>query len=164
MKKFEGIDYEALVQNALRDVVIQSLKLTSQHGLVDEHHFYISFLTDFPGVQMPDYLREEYPDEITIVLQFEYWDLKVEDKSFSVTLCFNDQNENLVVPFQAITSFVDPSVKFGLQFTPDYSLAEPVEAPKKTPLFAKKKEKIEETKEPSEDSNNVVTLDTFRKK
>ncbi|MBY0280882.1 MAG: hypothetical protein K2W94_01860 [Alphaproteobacteria bacterium] len=160
------MDYEQLVQKALRTVVKESLLYATKKGLPGSHHFYIAFSTDHPGVDLPDYLREQYADEITIVLQHEFWDLVVEEDRFAVTLCFNDIHERLLIPFDAIVSFVDPSVKFGLQFTPN--IEEQIEKPKKVPT------KLSETKEKSitddlestseEPGSNVVTLDTFRKK
>lgn len=122
-KKPRTIDYDLMVENALKGAVKSALEQVAQHGLPGAHHFYISFRTDFPGVKIPKYLQEEYPDEMTIVLQYEFWDLQVDANGFSVTLCFNDIHECLVIPFDAIESFVDPSVKFGLQFTlPEYEL------------------------------------------
>ena len=118
MSKIIKFDYEQLVQDSLRSVVRESLMQVARSGLPGNHHFYISFRTDYPGVDLPDYLLEQYPEEITIVLQYVFWDLEVEEDSFFVTLCFNDIHERLTVPLQAIVSFVDPSVKFGLQFSP----------------------------------------------
>lgn len=164
MTNVTDIDYEELVQNALRDVVKQSLKITASQGPLGDHHFYISFATDFPGVVLPDYLREEYPEEITVVLQHEFWDLTVEDTFFKVTLCFNEMNEQITVPFEAITSFVDPSVKFGLQFTPNYDLILEEPAPEE-PTKKGKKATTDKTKKKNKgDGSNVVTLDAFRKK
>jgi len=177
VSKRSFIDYEHLVQTALRSVVREALLLAGKNGLPGNHHFYISYATDHPGVHLPDYLKEEYPDEITIVIQHEFWELVVEEDCFSVTLCFNDTHENLVIPFDALVSFVDPSVKFGLQFIPSFDEAEDVK-PKKQTLKSveslrktkaksesKASKKAESTKkdEPKADSN-VVTLDAFRKK
>lgn len=168
MSKKSYIDYEQLVQKALRSVVKEALLFATKKGLPGNHHFYIAFATDHTGVDLPDYLREQYTDEITIVLQHEFWDLVVEEERFSVTLCFNDIHERLLIPFDAITSFVDPSVKFGLQFTPN--LEEQAEKPKKSPAkLAEISEKSDENSntepKPSvEPGSNVVTLDTFRKK
>jgi hypothetical protein len=162
------IDYEELVQNALRSVVRHVLDQAVKKGLPGNHHFYISFATDHPGVDLPDYLRDLYPEDITIVLQHEFWDLVVEDKKFSVTLCFNDVHERLTIPFDAIISFVDPSIKFGLQFTPTddvYELAEP-ELVKERGSKSKTPKKQDEGggEEKSGDDSNIVTLDSFRRK
>lgn len=105
-----------MVDEALRGVVRKSLRQVATHGLPGNHHFYITFKTRAEGVSLPAYLLERYSDEMTIVLQFQFWDLEVREDGFSVSLSFNDVRERLVVPFAAITGFADPSVKFGLQF------------------------------------------------
>ncbi len=157
MTQNDQIDYETMVQSALRIVVGDALSIASKQGLPGDHHFYISFSTNHPGVQLPDYLLEQYPEEMTIVLQHEFWDLEVDANGFSVTLCFDESNERLKVPFESITSFVDPSVKFGLQFIPSYTEDEEEETSSKD----KKKVTLDENGQPI---SNVVTLDTFRKK
>lgn len=154
-----------MVQESLRNVIKDTLKLVAKNGLPGSHHFYLSFKTNYPGVDLPDFLREEYPDEITIVLQYEFWDLEVAEDSFCVTLCFNDIHERLNVPFNAIVSFVDPSVKFGLQFTPAEVDAEPVKAlPVDEKKSSRKSTKPSENKENTTPTDNVVVLDAFRKK
>lgn len=154
-----------MVQESLRNVIRDTLKLVAKNGLPGTHHFYLSFKTNYPGVDLPDFLKEEYPDEITIVLQYEFWDLEVADESFCVTLCFNDIHERLNVPFNAIVSFVDPSVKFGLQFTPAEIESEPVKTlPVDEKKNSRKSIKSPETKESAASSDNVVVLDAFRKK
>ncbi len=110
------IDYEALQQEAMRSVVKSVLKETERSGLPGEHHFYISFSTQAPGVILSRRLREKYPHEMTIVLQHRFWGLVVTDDRFEVNLTFDSIPERLVVPFQAIRVFVDPSVRYGLQF------------------------------------------------
>ena len=166
MSKVIKFDYEQLVQESLRSVVREALMQVARSGLPGNHHFYISFRTDYPGVDLPDYLLEQYPEEITIVLQYEFWDLEVEEDSFFVTLCFNDIHERLTVPLQAIVSFVDPSVKFGLQFSP--TIHEKA-IPQKLPVKPKSKSKIKANSQASQpagsqDGSNVVVLDAFRKK
>lgn len=153
MKKKKGFDYEKMVQCALRKVVHDILKEASVHGLVDDHHFYISFATQHAQVKLPDFLLEEYPEDITIVIQHVYWDLVVDDKGFGVTLCFDDNNEQLYIPFSALISFVDPSVKFWLQFAPLFP-----------DTHQKPKESIEVDAISDEVSNNVVSLDFTKKK
>jgi len=111
--------YDIWIENALRSVVRQALDQAAEEGLSGNHHFYITYQTDFPGVVMPDSLRAQYPEEITIVLQYEYWDLEVEDDMFHVTLSFNNERSPLSVPYEAITAFADPAVKFGLQLKMD---------------------------------------------
>jgi hypothetical protein len=149
------IDYEAMVQTALRDVVKKAIG----------HHFYVTFATDHPGVVMPDYLRDQYGDEITIVLQYEFWDLLADTKGFYVTLCFDDAHEKLYIPYSGLLSFVDHSVKFGLQFNPVND--EPIETGK-TVKADKPSEKSEKGTSKKADSakgtSNIVTLDSFRKK
>lgn len=110
------IDYEALQQDALRGIVRAALQQIAKSGLPGEHHFYISFLTQAPGVVLSKRLKEKYPHEMTIVLQHRFWDLLVSDDRFEVKLTFDGVPERLVIPFAAIKVFIDPSVHFGLQF------------------------------------------------
>ena len=108
--------YDRLVEEALRSVVRTALTEAATNGLPGDHHFYITFKTHLAGVDIPAFLRQKYEDEMTIVLQHQYWGLKVMEERFEVLLSFNDVHEKLSIPFAAITGFVDPSVKFGLQF------------------------------------------------
>jgi uncharacterized protein len=108
--------YDRMVEQALRGVVRKALIEAGQRGLPGDHHFYITFHTDLPAVGIADWLRQQYPQEMTIVLQHQFWDLAVEEERFAVTLSFGGRHERLVIPFAAITAFADPSVKFGLQF------------------------------------------------
>lgn len=110
------IDYEALTQEALRSVVRTVITRVAKSGLPGEHHFYVSFHTQAPGVTLSKRLREKYPHEMTIVLQHRFWDLVVADDRFDVKLTFDGIPERLVVPFAAIKVFFDPSVRYGLQF------------------------------------------------
>ena len=110
------IDYEALQQDAMRGVVRAVLHQINKTGLPGEHHFYISFLTHAPGVILSKRLKEKYPHEMTIVLQHRFWDLIVTDERFEVKLTFDGIPERLVIPFSALKVFIDPSVRFGLQF------------------------------------------------
>lgn len=110
------IDYEALAQKAMRGVVRSVLKTTAKNGLPGDHHFYVSFDTQLPGVTLSKRLRERYPQEMTIVLQHRFWDLIVTDDQFEIKLTFDSIPERLVVPFEAIKVFFDPSVRYGLQF------------------------------------------------
>jgi hypothetical protein len=116
MSEQEGLRYDVMVESALRGVVRDALSVAAESGLPGEHHFYITFRTDSPGVQLADYLRERYPSEMTIVIQHQFWNLKVLEDRFEVTLSFNDKPQELVIPFAAVTAFADPSVRFGLQF------------------------------------------------
>jgi hypothetical protein len=129
----EGLRYDAMVEQALRGVVRRALTYAAERGLPGDHHFYVSFHTNEPGVDIPAQLRARYPDEMTIVLQHQFWGLDVGEEAFGVTLSFSDVPERLTIPFSAISAFADPSVRFGLQF--DSSQAEegdavtPVAAP-----------------------------------
>lgn len=110
------IRYDLLVQDALKGVVRKVLIDTAKDGLPGEHHFYISFRTDYPGVRLSNRLREKYPQEMTIVLQHQFWDLGVTEHAFEIGLSFSGVPERLLIPFDALTGFFDPSVQFGLKF------------------------------------------------
>ncbi|HEX9944605.1 MAG TPA: ClpXP protease specificity-enhancing factor SspB [Thermoanaerobaculia bacterium] len=112
----DRIDYAALLQDALRDVVRRALEQVAEHGLPGEHHFYIGFRTDFPGVEAPRFLREQYPEEVTIILQHQFWGLEVTPEAFSLLLSFGGSRQPIRVPFAALTAFADPSADFGLRF------------------------------------------------
>ena len=158
------IPYDSIVQEALRAVVGRVLgEIESTGGeLPGAHHFYITFKTHAAGVDIPGHLRERFPDEMTIVLQNKFWDLKVGDEGFSVGLSFNQIASNLSIPYAAITQFVDPAVDFGLQFqTSDEALPSETVDPAGN-------DGAEPAGEPSigdsEDGSNVVTVDFGRKK
>src|SRR6266852_8619967 len=112
----DGLRYDKMVESALRGVVREAIASAVADGLPGGHHFYITFKTDAAGVEIGDYLRDKYPNEMTIVIEHQFWDLTVSEKAFAVTLSFNNRPERLTVPFTAISAFADPSVKFGLQF------------------------------------------------
>ncbi|HXO19307.1 MAG TPA: ClpXP protease specificity-enhancing factor SspB [Thermoanaerobaculia bacterium] len=112
----ERLDYQKILQDALRDAVRRILALVAEHGPPGDHFFYLGFRTDRPGVEIPRFLRDQFPEEMTIVLQNQFWDLEVAPEAFSVTLTFNGSRQRLTVPFQALTAFVDPSAEFGLRF------------------------------------------------
>jgi hypothetical protein len=145
-------DYPQMVETALRGVVREALARAAQDGLRGAHHFYVSFRTDVPGVALPDHLLDKYPEEMTIVLQHQFWALQVGDQEFSVTLSFQNRPEQLIIPFAAVTSFADPSVKFGLQFEVPATAALPVNV------------SAEEAPKPPRQAAEIVTLDKFRKK
>ena len=151
------IPYDEIVQEALRAVVGRVLgEVERSGGLPGDHHFYITFKTAHPGVEMPKHLTERFPDEMTIVLQNKFWELKVADKHFEVGLSFNQVPAKLSIPFAAVTGFVDPAVNFALQFQAqgDESGPEPHEHA----------ENDGPTVTPAEDGSNVVTVDFGRKK
>lgn len=125
-----SIDYGKLQQEAMRGVVRAVLQRIVKTGLPGEHHFYISFLTQAPGVILSKRLKEKYPTEMTIVLQHRFWDLIVSDERFEVKLTFDGIPERLVVPFAAIKVFIDPSVRYGLQFDEDTGEQDDAAAPR----------------------------------
>ena len=116
MSEIPPISYSDLIDQSMRGVIRNVLRQVEEHGLPEEHHFYITFLTEHPGVAVSDTLKSRYPNEMTIVLQHQFWDFKVEDHKFEVALSFGGVPEHLVVPYTALVAFADPSVKFGLQF------------------------------------------------
>ena len=112
----DWLRYDRMVEDALRGVVRRALNDVSASGLPGDHHFYLTFRTGEPGVQIAPALKSQYPKEMTIVLQHQFWGLEVGEEQFAVTLSFGGKHERLVVPYRSIVSFADPSVKFGLQF------------------------------------------------
>jgi uncharacterized protein len=154
--------YDQMVELALRGVVSHALQEAQMRGLPGDHHFFVTFRTTRPGVGLADWLRQQYPQEMTIVLQHQFWDLSVEADRFSVTLSFGGRHERLTIPFAAISAFADPSVKFGLQFeASDDDATKQAGESRRAELPAGGGEK------PSRDqgkSGEVVTLDAFRKK
>ncbi len=150
--------YDDMAQEALRGVIRKALDVAKNEGLPGEHHFYISFRTRAPGVSISAKLLAQYPEEMTIVLQHQFWDLDVRDDGFSVVLTFNKIPETLVVPYAAVHAFFDPSVQFGLQFEvpkPDAALEAEITVPAAP--------STEDKSAPKGDSA-VVSLDAFRKK
>lgn len=165
----ELIDYPALIDGGMRSVVRDVLTQVKAEGLPGEHHFYISFLTEFPGVKISEQLKERYPKEITIVLQHQYWDFKVEQNKFSVTLSFGGVPEKLTVPYDALTAFADPSVKFGLQFQQSDAPL-PMEAMDINALELDDEEFINELTDQDDNDGaadkpaEIISLDSFRNK
>ncbi|MFH1158223.1 MAG: ClpXP protease specificity-enhancing factor SspB [Pseudomonadota bacterium] len=153
----EAFRYDKMVEKALRSVVKQALQEVVRDGVIDDHHFYITFFTDHAGVSVPGYLKERYPGEMTIVLQHQFYDLEVDDERFTVMLSFNNVPERLTVPLSAVTIFADPSVNFALQFQP---LVEDEEDE-----IHFEAEEIEVDKDDKEKKKGeVISLDSFRKK
>jgi hypothetical protein len=149
------IPYDEIVQEALRAVVGRVLGQVAAEGLPGEHHFYITFKTQAPGVDIPKRLIERFPDEMTIVLQNRYWDLTADDERFSVGLSFNQVPSKLIIPYAAITGFHDPAVNFELRFqVQDADPPEPHDDAENDGPVA----------EPIEDGSNVVAVDFKRKK
>jgi hypothetical protein len=155
------LQYDKLVERALKNVVREALMHVSAHGLPGAHHLYLTFRTDHRGVTVPEELRAKYPIEMTIVLQYQFWDLLVGDEGFQVTLSFNDRRQKLIIPFAAVNAFADPSVNFALQFQPaeaaaqNQDNAQPAEAAVPDG---------EDAGEPAPKDDNIIPLDTFRKK
>ena len=183
----DHIRYDILAQDALRGVMRKVLVEVARTGLPGNHHFFITFLTNAPGVRVSSRLRERYPEQMTIVLQFQYWDLKVTETGFEVGLSFSDVPEKLEVPFAAVRGFYDPYVNFELVFdvkpegTAQVPLDVPVEkkpetAPTKLPATGGKKAEprakaepaakkpVAETADNAQKGADVVSLDAFRKK
>lgn len=177
----EEIRYDLLTQNALRGVVREVLNQVKREGLPGEHHLYIAFDTCAEGVSISKRIKEQYPEEMTVVLQYQFWDLAVSEDRFEVKLSFSNVPERLVVPFAAVKAFYDPSAQFGLQFgkpgaandsarqhiasaLPDLVGDQPKEArtPDTPPEEVAEGEKAEVvmSRPPAE----VVQLDSFRKK
>jgi hypothetical protein len=166
----DHIRYDVLARDALRGVLRRVLTDAAEHGLPGDHHFFITFLSTAEGVKLSPRLLAQYPEEMTIILQHQFWDLVVSEDRFEVGLSFGGIPERLVVPFSSIKSFLDPSVKFGLQFEPTDDVAETPAAnlpavPSALPVAATEPaaESKDEPAKPSEGAE-VVRLDRFRKK
>lgn len=176
--------YDQWIADALLSVVTRSLAVAADEGLPGEHHFYVTFKTDAPGVEMPSHIKARYPEEMTIVLQHQFWDLLVDDDVFEVTLKFQGRNTRLRVPMAAVTAFADPSVNFGLQLKavdPDEVLeladmdgtedvsAKAVSGDAAAARVLAEPQAAEDGNEPDEEADEpkkgeVITLDAFRKK
>ncbi|MFW6027566.1 MAG: SspB family protein [bacterium] len=172
--------YDVMAQDALRSLVRQALARAAEEGLPGEHHFYINFATAYPGVEMPEGLRERFPNDMIIVLQHQFWDLEAGEDAFSVTLQFNKAPQRLTIPYKAVISFVDPSVQFGLRFQvegyqpreeltpaappalPETTKQPPV--PEAAPEAHSGSPQDNEHPEEKDSSAEVVNLDKFRKK
>lgn len=172
------IRYDILAQEALRGVMRKVLGEVARTGLPGNHHFFITFLTGAPGVRISSRLRERYPEQMTIVIQFQYWDLKVTETGFEIGLSFSDIPEKLEIPFSAVRGFYDPSVNFELEF--DVKADEGIEtieeepepevpAKRAAPAKTGAKKKVAQTADAEADAGpakgaDVVSLDAFRKK
>ncbi len=161
--------YDRMVEKALRGVVRDALSAACERGLPGNHHFYVTFRTNHPGVAIPDYLRTQYPSEMTIVLQYQFFGLEVDDELFSVTLSFNNVHERLTVPLAAIVAFADPSVNFALQFQAlaGEDGAKNTDRKDAVPWRREDQAREDQAKDPGEDDGKrgeVVALDAFRKK
>ena len=170
-----GLNYELLVEDALRSVVRSSLRIVENIGLPGETHFYISFITSYEGVQLDESLHAKHPEQMTIVIQHQYADLQVSEDHFSITLFFGGKPSPMIIPFHAVTSFNDPSVGFGLQFgmledgdddEGGLSVDEADDAAVAKPQIGDDtNEHGGENVEPDDEKTaEVVSLDTFRKR
>lgn len=169
----DSLRYEQWIIEALRGVVVRALDHLVSHGLPGDHHYYITFRTGVDGVDLPDHLRAQYPDEMTIVLQHQFWDLEVDNDAFSVTLSFKGRSARLRVPIPAVTAFADPSVNFGLQLKADRVFKPTVSkkkdskggtkdaAPQNEPATSPRKKAASRAKKKG---GEVIALDSFRKK
>jgi len=170
----DHIRYDILARDALRGVLRQVLSDVAVHGLPGDHHFYVTFATESEGVKISPRLQAQYPQEITIVLQHQFWDLRVTDELFEVGLSFNGIPERLVVPFSAIKSFFDPSVQFGLQFEtveagegedePAAVAEDQDREPDEIDMSPANTELPADDDTPPSEGAQVVRLDRFRKK
>ncbi|CAN7325771.1 SspB family protein [Rhizobium rhizogenes] len=165
----DHIRYDILAQDALRGVIRKVLTEVGATGrLPGDHHFFITFLTGAPGVRISQHLKSKYPEQMTIVIQHQFWDLKITESLFEIGLSFSDVPEKLVVPFNAIRGFYDPSVNFELEF--DVPLADDEEMPTSEitayPIPAEGSEEpaIEAKEGEEKKPGSVVSLDAFRKK
>ena len=149
------IDYGTLMHKAMRTLIFDVLKDVEKSGLPGEHHFFITFDTTVEGVEISEWLRKRYPEEMTIVIQHWFDGLNVKEDGFDITLNFGDQPESLVVPFLAILTFVDPSVEFGLRFEQNED--------DEQPQFSEMEKANDQEKKSSKKKGDVVSLDSFRK-
>ena len=150
-----SIDYGNLMHRAMRSLIQSVLRDVAAHGLPGAHHFFITFDTTAPGVAIADWLKARYPKEMTVVIQHWYENLVVTDEGFSITLNFGNAPEPLIIPFDSLRTFVDPSVEFGLRFETHEKKAEAAAEPAA--------EEPEEEPDPPAPQGQVVSLDKFRK-
>ena len=158
------LQYDRLVERALKNVVREALNYVAEHGLPGSHHLYITFRTDHPDVVLPDELREKYPIEMTIVLQYQFWELIVEKDVFKVTLSFNEQPQQLTIPFAAVNAFADPSVNFTLQFQSSDTAAQNDDAVERELTDGAGDDDAAADSDDDRGKDNVVALETFRNK
>jgi hypothetical protein len=157
------IDYGNLMHRAMRGLIQEVLEDVRNNGLPGEHHFFITFDTQHPDVEIADWLSDRYPGEMTVVMQHWFDNLTVTDEGFAVTLNFGDAPEPLYIPYDAIKTFVDPSVEFGLRFETQESDEEDEDMASETPHVVEDIAEIAEIAEPEKKDADVVSLDSFRK-
>ena len=154
------INYEEIIKDSLKIAIKKLLLDVSLKGLPGDHHFYISFITNFPGVKIAEWMMKDYPNEMTIVIQNWFENLHVDDKSFSIVLNFKNKPEKLNIPFESIISFSDPSVNFSLQFKGSVSqnLENIMDIKEKDPQTQSDKDDLE-----SEKNNNIIQFEKYKK-
>ncbi len=155
----DTINYAQLMHRAMSGLMIDLLDNVSENGLPGDHHFFITFYTQYDGVSIADWMTEKYPEEMTIVIQHWFENLDVDDEGFSITLNFGDSPEVLTIPWDSISTFVDPSVEFGLRFEPDTSEDIP-----ESPMVVIEEETEDDEKPAPKGAAEVVSLDSFRKR
>ncbi|PCI88016.1 MAG: hypothetical protein COB24_04590 [Hyphomicrobiales bacterium] len=169
------MNYDQLTQDAMRSVVKRALEHVVEHGLPGDHHFYVSFDTNFPGVVISESIYEQYPDEMTIVIQHQFWGLEVKDGMLRIELSFNNVPEKLEIPLMSIIGFFDPHVQFGIQFEIPEEILEAIEELETQGAEEDTEAKTDEAKaddegettdadDKTDKSGQVVSLDAFRKK
>ena len=149
MKNNDYLNYNAMLDNALLSVVKNALEQASVDGLLDGHYFYLTFKTNAWGVVVPEFLKKQYPETLTIVIQHEYSNLSVSEKEFGVTLSFNNHNYHIIVPFNSLVAFSDPEVNFSLSFNPKDDI--PMEEDEPELSY-------------SDDDSNIISMSDFMKK
>lgn len=158
MEFLSEINYDKLIEKSLKNVIIEALRIAENQGLPGENHFYITFKTNYPGVQISKHLASQYPEEMTIVIQHQYSNLIVKQAFFSIDLSFGGILQTLVIPYEAISYFADPHAKFGLSFHVEENLH------KQSKLTEETEADEEETKQAASGPATVVSIDAFRKK
>ena len=159
------ISYSDLIDSSMRGVIREVLRQVEVSGLPGEHHFYITFLTEYPGVRISDTLKSRYPSEMTIVLQHQFWDFKVEEDYFTVALSFGGVSEHLTIPYESLVAFADPSVKFGLQFQKIEASAETLPVPLDyEQMLNSDQDGVEGADADDDNTAEIISLDAFRKK
>jgi hypothetical protein len=157
------IGYDEIIENSMRSVIYETFKKIEKTGLPGKHYFILTFMTNYSGAEISKALKEKYKDEMTIVVQYQYKDLKVEHEKFSISLSFDGKYEKLVVPYRSITSFADPSMNFGLKFSVSYDELQSGEGLE----FADESEGANKNTSKKKKNNldlsaKVVSLDAFR--
>lgn len=159
----DQIGYDEIIENSMRLVIYETLKKVEKNGLVGTHYFIITFFTRFNGVSIPQSLLERYPDEMTIVIQYQYRGLSVDSDRFKISLSFNNKYEALEIPYKAITSFADPSMNFALKFSMSYGELQGLESEDYSESDNASNDDSSAEKRKIDLSAKVISLDAFRK-